>query len=52
MKLEDSFMMKDTIDHEFTTAAYFAEVARLLVAFPSNAVAEQSLIASHGWFME
>ena len=52
MKIEGSFMLKDTIDHEFTTDADVAEAALFLAAFPSNAVTGQSLIVSHGWFME
>ena len=52
MKLEGFFMLKDTIDHEFTTDAGVVEAAPCLAAFPSNAVTGQSLIVSHGWFME
>ena len=48
----DSVMLKDTVDHEFTTVADVAEAALFLAAFPTNALTGQSLIVSHGWFME
>ena len=48
----DNVMLKDTVDHEFTTAADVAETALFLAAFGSNALTGQSIIVSHGWFME
>ena len=45
-------MLKGTVDGEFTTLQDVAEVALFLAAFPSNALTGQSLIVSHGWFME
>ncbi len=45
-------MLKDTVDGEFTTVADVAEVALLFAAFPSNALTGQSLVVSHGWFMQ
>jgi 3-hydroxybutyrate dehydrogenase len=45
-------MLKDTVDGEFTTLADVAEVALLFAAFPSNALTGQSLVVSHGWFMQ
>ncbi|MBN9145589.1 MULTISPECIES: 3-hydroxybutyrate dehydrogenase [unclassified Novosphingobium] len=45
-------MLGDTVDGEFTTVEDIAEVALFFAAFPSNALTGQSLIASHGWFME
>ena len=45
-------MLSETVDGEFTTVADVAEVALLFAAFPSNALTGQSLIASHGWFMQ
>ncbi len=45
-------MLKDTVDGEFTTVADVAEVALLFASFPSNALTGQSLIVSHGWFMQ
>lgn len=45
-------MLKETVDGEFTTTQDVAEVAVFLAAFPSNALTGQSIIVSHGWFME
>ena len=45
-------MLGQTVDGEFTTIADIAEVALFFAAFPTNALTGQSLIASHGWFME
>jgi 3-hydroxybutyrate dehydrogenase len=45
-------MLKETVDGEFTTTADVAEVALLFAAFPSNALTGQSLVVSHGWFMQ
>ncbi|MEK9644079.1 MAG: 3-hydroxybutyrate dehydrogenase [Alphaproteobacteria bacterium] len=45
-------MLKDTVDGEFTTLNDIAETAVFLAAFPSNALTGQSVVVSHGWFME
>ena len=45
-------MLKDTVDGEFTTVDDIAEVALFFASFPTNALTGQSLVASHGWFME
>jgi 3-hydroxybutyrate dehydrogenase len=45
-------MLKDTVDGEFTTVEDVAEAALFFAAFGSNALTGQSLIVSHGWFME
>lgn len=45
-------MLKETVDGEFTTVQDVAEVALFLAAFPSNALTGQSLVVSHGWFMQ
>ena len=45
-------MLKDTVDGEFTTVQDVAEVALLFASFPSNALTGQSLITSHGWYMQ
>lgn len=45
-------MLKDTIDGEFTTTEDVAEIALLFAAFDSNALTGQSLLVSHGWFMQ
>ena len=45
-------MLKDTVDGEFTSLDDVAEVALLFAAFPSNALTGQSLVVSHGWYMQ
>jgi len=45
-------MLKETVDGEFTTLEDVAEVALLFASFPSNALTGQSLVVSHGWFMQ
>lgn len=45
-------MLGQTVDTEFTTVEDIAEVALFFAAFPTNALTGQSLVASHGWFME
>ena len=45
-------MLKDTVDGEFTQLDDVAEVAVLFAAFPSNALTGQSLVVSHGWYMQ
>ncbi len=45
-------MLGNTVDKQFTTVEDVAEVALFFAAFPSNALTGQSLIVSHGWFME
>jgi 3-hydroxybutyrate dehydrogenase len=45
-------MLKETVDGEFTTVADVAEVALLFAGFPSRALTGQSLVVSHGWFMQ
>jgi 3-hydroxybutyrate dehydrogenase len=44
-------MLKDTVDGEFTTAIDVAETALFLAAFGFNALTGQSIVVSHGWFM-
>jgi 3-hydroxybutyrate dehydrogenase len=45
-------MLKDTVDGEFTTVDDVAQTALFLAAFPSNALTGQSIVVSHGWFMQ
>ncbi|MEO8751736.1 MAG: 3-hydroxybutyrate dehydrogenase [Casimicrobiaceae bacterium] len=45
-------MLKDTVDGEFTTVDDIAEIALLFAGFPTNALTGQSLVVSHGWFMQ
>lgn len=48
----EDVMLGRTVDKEFTTVEDVAEIAFLFAAFPSNALTGQSMIVSHGWFME
>ncbi|MFA5959240.1 MAG: 3-hydroxybutyrate dehydrogenase [Tatlockia sp.] len=45
-------MLKDTVDGQFTTTDDVAQTALFFASFPSNALTGQSLVVSHGWFME
>ncbi len=45
-------MLKETVDGEFTTVADVAAVALFFADFESNALTGQSLVVSHGWFMQ
>ena len=45
-------MLKNTVDGEFTTVQDVAEVALLFAGFNSAALTGQSLVVSHGWFMQ
>lgn len=45
-------MLKDTVDGEFTTIDDVAQTALFFASFESNALTGQSLVVSHGWFME
>ncbi len=47
-----NIMLKDTVDGEFTTVDDVAETALFLAAFGSNALTGQSIVVSHGWFMQ
>ena len=44
-------MLRETVDHEFTTSSDIADVALMLAAFPTSALTGQSIIVSHGWHM-
>jgi len=44
-------MLGDTVDQEFTTVEDVAEIAWLFAAFPTNALTGQSMVVSHGWYM-
>ena len=37
---------------EFTTVEDVAQTAVFLAGFPSNALTGQSIVVSHGWFMQ
>jgi len=45
-------MLKDTVDGTFTTVENIAQTALFLAAFPSAALTGQSIVVSHGWFMQ
>jgi 3-hydroxybutyrate dehydrogenase len=45
-------MLKETVDGEFTTVDDVAQTAVFLAGFPSNALTGQSIVVSHGWFMQ
>src|SRR5436190_16584232 len=45
-------MLKETVDGEFTTVQDVAATALFFAAFPTNALTGQSLVVSHGWFMQ
>ena len=45
-------MLKETVDGEFTTVEDVANAALFFAAFPSNALTGQSIVVSHGWFMQ
>jgi 3-hydroxybutyrate dehydrogenase len=45
-------MLKETVDKEFTTVQEVAEAALFFASFESNALTGQSLMVSHGWFMQ
>ena len=45
-------MLKETVDGEFTTVDDVAEAALFFASFNSAALTGQSLIVSHGWFMQ
>ena len=45
-------MLKETVDGEFTTVEDVAEAALFFAAFPTNALTGQSIVVSHGWFMQ
>jgi 3-hydroxybutyrate dehydrogenase len=47
-----TIMLKETVDGEFTTVDDVAQTALFLAAFPSNALTGQSIVVSHGWFMQ
>ncbi len=45
-------MLKDTVDGEFTTVDDVASAVLYFAGFPTNALTGQSMVVSHGWFME
>ncbi|WP_298807972.1 3-hydroxybutyrate dehydrogenase [uncultured Psychrobacter sp.] len=47
----NDIMLVNTVDKEFTTVKDIAQLALFLAAFPTNVFTGQSIVASHGWFM-
>jgi 3-hydroxybutyrate dehydrogenase len=47
----ERIMLGETVDKEFTTIEDVAEIALLFAAFPTNALTGQSLVVSHGWYL-
>ena len=47
-----NIMLRETVDGEFTTTDDVARIALLFAAFPTNALTGQSMVVSHGWFMQ
>ena len=45
-------MLRETVDGEFTSVDDVAETALFLASFPSSALTGQSIVVSHGWFMQ
>jgi 3-hydroxybutyrate dehydrogenase len=45
-------MLKETVDGEFTTVDDVAQTVLFLASFESNALTGQSIVVSHGWFMQ
>jgi 3-hydroxybutyrate dehydrogenase len=45
-------MLRETVDGEFTSVQDVAETALLFASFGSNALTGQSIVVSHGWFMQ
>lgn len=45
-------MLKETVDGQFTTVEDIAEAALFFASFQTNALTGQSLVVSHGWFMQ
>src|SRR5262249_10496822 len=47
-----NILLKETVDGEFTTLEDVATTALFLASFPTNALTGQSIVVSHGWFMQ
>jgi 3-hydroxybutyrate dehydrogenase len=47
-----NIMLKDTVDGEFTTTDDVADAVLFFAAAKSNVMTGQSLVVSHGWFMQ
>ena len=47
----NKIMLGETVDHTFTTIEDVAELALLFASFQTNALTGQSVVVSHGWYM-
>jgi 3-hydroxybutyrate dehydrogenase len=45
-------MLRETVDGEFTSMEDVAATAVFLASFPSDALTGQSIVVTHGWFMQ
>ncbi|MGN6082615.1 3-hydroxybutyrate dehydrogenase [Trinickia sp.] len=45
-------MLKDTVDGAFTTVGDVADTVAFLAGFESSALTGQSIVVSHGWYMQ
>jgi 3-hydroxybutyrate dehydrogenase len=45
-------MLKETVDGQFTTVDDVAQCALFFAGFETNALTGQSIVVSHGWFMQ
>jgi 3-hydroxybutyrate dehydrogenase len=45
-------MLKETVDGEFTTTDDVTDAVLFFAGARSNAMTGQSLVVSHGWFMQ
>ena len=45
-------MLGQTVDGVFTTVQDVAQTVKFLCEFPSNALTGQSIVVSHGWYMQ
>ncbi len=45
-------MLKDTVDGEFTTVDDVADAVLFFAGAKTNALTGQSMVVSHGWFMQ
>ena len=46
-----NIMLKDTVDGEFTTIEDVAQACLFFAGHPNNALTGQSMVVSHGWYM-
>jgi 3-hydroxybutyrate dehydrogenase len=51
-RVVNEVLLAETVDKQFTRVEDVAEVALMLAAFETNALTGESIVVSHGWFME